>query len=40
MDDDSVLVRRVGTVRRVVRLLLGMLQRKLGAVRVEMLMVA
>jgi len=38
--DDSKLVRRLETVRRGVRPLLGTLRCKLGAVRVEMLMAA
>ena len=38
--DDSALIRRVETVRRGVRPLFGTLRCKLGAVRVEMLMVA
>jgi hypothetical protein len=40
VDDDSALVRRVGTVRRVVRPLFGTLRFKSGAVRLELLLVA
>ena len=40
MDDDSALVRRVETVRRGVHPLLGTLRCRLGAVRLEQLLLA